>query len=115
MSKTDASSIFVNMKFPEFMNTPAKWNKVVEYIDTPYKFDEIAMKILDDDEIDIFQFRDIIVNLAKEVKCLRPEEGELITLLSDTVVDMLDVVEKKAAERFSLIMEKMAADICGKR
>ena len=56
MYESDSSRIFEKMKVPDFLNTSAKWNSVVEYIDTAKKFDEIALRILDDDDIDIYEF-----------------------------------------------------------
>ena len=38
------------------MNTLKKWNALVESIDTSQKFDELSLKILDDDNMDIFEF-----------------------------------------------------------
>ena len=95
------------MNLPEFLNTSAKWSSVVEYIDTAEKFDEIALKILDDDDIDIFEFRDIITKLGNDVKYHRPEDGEFITMLTDTVVEMLNYLTVKSQERFTLLMNKM--------
>ena len=96
------------MKVPEFMNTPEKWNALVESIDTGVKFDEVALKILDDDDIDILEFRDIIVKLSADIKERRPNAGEFITLLTDTVVDMLDFLNKKSEERYRMFMTKMS-------
>ena len=90
------------------MNTPAKWNKVVDSMDSAKKFDDIALKILDDDDINIFEFRDIIVKLSEDVKSRRPECGDLITLLSDTVVELLDFLSVKAMERLTYVMQQMA-------
>ena len=50
------SSKIESMKVPEFLNTPEKWKSVVEDIDTAKKFDDVALKILDDDDIDVFEF-----------------------------------------------------------
>ena len=107
MYETDSSRIFETMKVPEFLNTSTKWSSVVEYIDTAKKFDEICLLILDDDDIDIFEFRDIIIKLGDDVKYRRPKDGEFITLLTDTVVEMLDFLTKKSEERFTLLMNKM--------
>ena len=54
--KIDSENKFDSMKVPEFMNTLEKWNALVESIDTSEKFDELSLKILDDDNIDIFEF-----------------------------------------------------------
>ena len=96
------------MKVPEFMNTSEKWNALVESIDTGAKFDEVALKILDDDDIDFLEFRDIIVKLAADIKCRRPYSGEFITVLTDTVVEMLDFLNKKCEERNRILATKMA-------
>ena len=107
MYQTDATKNFASMKLPEFMNNSAKWFSVVESIDTAKKFDDIALKILDDDNLDIFDFRDIMVKLAEDVKFRRPEDGEFITLLTDTVVELLDYLIVKSQERFEILMSKL--------
>ena len=56
MNETDASIKVESMKLPEFLNTSKKWFAVVESIDTAKKFDDIAMKVLDDDDIDVLEF-----------------------------------------------------------
>ena len=96
------------MKVPEFLNSPAKWNAVVKSIDTPRKFDEVALKILDCDDIDVYEFQDIIVKLSEDVKIHSPQYGEIIALLSDTVVELLDFLAIKAEERFTTVMKKMS-------
>ena len=96
--KIDSENKFDSMKVPEFMNTPEKWNALVESIDTSEKFDELSLKILDDDNIDIFEFRDIILKLSADIRDRRPGSGEYMTLLADTVVDMLEFLIKKSEE-----------------
>ena len=59
---------FDSMKVPEFMNIPEKWNALVESIDTSEKFDELSLKILNDDNIYIFEFRDIILKLSADIR-----------------------------------------------
>ena len=108
MYQSDASRIMEAKNLPEFMNTPEKWSSLVEYIDTAKKFDDIALQILDDDDIDVFDFRDIIVKLGHDIKCIRPKEGEWIMLLTDTVVEMLDFLTKKSQERFQLLVDKLS-------
>ena len=54
--KIDSENKLDSMKIPAFMNTSEKWNALVESIDTAKKFDELALEILDDDDIDIFEF-----------------------------------------------------------
>ena len=107
MYQTDATKNFQSMKLPEFLNNSAKWVSVVESIDTAEKFDDIALKILDDDDIDVFEFRDIIVKLAEDVRFCRPKDGEIITLIADTVVEMLDYLIKKSEERFDILISKV--------
>lgn len=107
MEQTDSTGYFPEMKLPDFLNTPAKWNAVVQDIDTMAKFDNVALHIVDDEDIDIFEFRDILVKLAEDVKVCRPQDGELITLLVETVTDLLDFLAKKSEERFTQIVAKM--------
>lgn len=112
MADVDSTSVFErcifgSLKMPLFLNTHAKWNSVVESIDTLFKFDEIALRILDEDDIDIFDFRDIVAQLAEDVKEKRPRDGEMITVLSDTISDMIDFLVKKADERLTKVMEKL--------
>ena len=95
MNETDASIKVESMKLPEFLNTSKKWFAVVESIDTAKKFDDIAMKVLDDDDIDVFEFQDIMIQLADDVKDCRPNDGEFIT-------------EFISEERFINLINKMA-------
>ena len=106
--KIDSENKFDSMKVPEFMNTPEKWNASVESIDTSQKFDELSLKILDDDNIDIFEFRDIILKLSADIRDRKPGSGEYITLLADTVVDMLEFLIKKSEEQCMLLMKALA-------
>ena len=96
-----------DMKMPEFLNTKEKWDSVVESIDCVYKFDMLAVKILDEDDIDVFEFRDILRLLANDVKKKRPYDGEFITLITETICEMLDFMVKKSDEMFSRVLEKM--------
>ena len=106
--KIDSENKFDSMKVPEFMNTPEKWNALVESIDTSEKFDLLSLKILDDDNIDIFEFWDIILKLIADIRDRRPGSGEYITLLADTVVDMLEFLIKKSEEWCMLLMKALA-------
>ena len=56
MNETDASIKVESMNLPEFLNTSEKWFAVVESIDTAKNFDDISLKVLDDDDIDVFEF-----------------------------------------------------------
>ena len=62
----------------------------------------------DNDNIDIFEFRDIILKLSADIRDRRPGSGEYITLLADTVVDMLEFLIKKSEERCMLLMKALA-------
>ena len=106
--KIDSENKFDSMKVPEFMNTPEKWNALVESIDTSEKFDELSLKILDDDNKDIFEFRDIILKLSADIRDRRPASGEYITLLANTVIDMLEFLIKKSEEQCMLLMKALA-------
>ena len=68
MNKLDsvkiAEGLSKNVKMPEFLDTVDKWNKVVMSIDSVKKFDDLALKLLEDDEVDVFQFHDILLKLA---------------------------------------------------
>ena len=95
------------MKLPEFLNNSAKWVSVVESIDSEQKFEDLALKILDDDDIEVTEFRDLLMRLAEDVRFCRPEDGELITSLADTVVDLLDFMIEKSEERLAGLLNKM--------
>ena len=82
-----------NVKMPEFLDTLDKWNEVVLSIDSVKKFDDLALKLLEDDEVDVFQFHDILLKLA-DVRILRPNDGEIITFIADTITDMLEFLVK---------------------
>lgn len=102
------TTIFDVLKLPPFLNTQDKWNAVVESIDSAYKFDEIALQILDDDDLDIFDFRDIISALGQDVKNRRPGDGPMITLLTETITDILDFLFQKSEERLTKLIKKMS-------
>ena len=106
MNETDASIKVESMKLPEFLNTSEKWFAVVESIDTAKKFDDIAIKVLDDDDIDVFEFQDIMIQLADDVKDHRPNDGEFITSLTDTIIDLIDYLVWKSEERFINLINK---------
>ena len=97
-----------SLKMPLFLNTQAKWDAVVESIDTVFKFDEMALRILDEESIDIFDFRDIICQLGEDVKKNRPEDGEIITMLTFTITDLLEFLMKKSEERLNKVFDNMA-------
>ena len=94
MNKSDSAKITEglskNVKMPEFLPTLDKWNEVVLSIDSVKKFDDLALKLLEDDEVDVFQFHDILLKLAEDVRILRPNDGEIITFIADTITDMLE-------------------------
>ena len=78
-----------NVKMPEFLDTLDKWNEVVLSIDSVKKFDDLALKLLEDDEVDVFQFHDILLKLAEDVRFLRPNDGEIISLHSLQILSLI--------------------------
>ena len=104
MNKSDSVKITEglskNVKMPEFLDTIDKWNQVVLSIDSVKKFDDLALKLLEDDEVDVFQFHDILLKLAEDVKMLRPDVGEIITFIADTITDMLEFLVKTTTEKY---------------
>ena len=58
MKKSDsvkiAEGLSKNVKMLEFLDTLDKWNEVVLSIDSVKKFDDLALKLLEDDEVDVF-------------------------------------------------------------
>ena len=109
MNKSDsvkiAEGLSRNVKMPEFLDSLDKWNKVVMSIDSVKKFDDLALKLLEDDEVDVFQFHDILLKLA-DVKMLRLDDGEIITFIADTITDMLEFLVKTSTEKYMQILEK---------
>ena len=65
------------------------------------------MKVLDDDDIDVFEFLDIMIQLADDVKDCRPNDGEFITSLTDTIIDLIEYLVWKSEERFINLINKM--------
>ena len=108
MNETDASIKVESMNLPEFLNTSEKWFAVVESIDTAKKFGDTALKVVDDDDIDVFEFRDIMTQLANDAKDCRPNDGEFITSLTDTIIDLIDYLVRKSEESFINLINKMA-------
>ena len=49
-----AEGLSKNVKMPEFLDTLDKWIEVVLSIDSVKKFDDLALKLLEDDEVDVF-------------------------------------------------------------
>ena len=47
------------------------------------------------------------MRLAEDVQFCRPEDGELITSLADTVVDLLGFLIQKSEERLATLLNKM--------
>ena len=118
MNKSDsvkiAEGLSKNVKMPEFLDTVDKWNKVVMSIDSVKKFDDLALKLLEDDEVDVFQFHDILLKLAEDVKMLRPDDGEIITFIADTITDMLEFLVKTSTEKYMQILEKACKSLDAK-
>ena len=112
MNKSDsvkiAEGLSRNVKMPEFLDSLDKWNKVVVSIDSVKKFDDLALKLLEDDEVDVFQFHDILLKLAEDVKMLRPDDGEIITFIADTITEMLEFLVKTSTEKYMQILERHA-------
>ena len=103
-----AEGLSKNVKMPEFLDTLDKWNEVVLSIDSVKKFDDLALKLLEDDEVDVFQFHDILLKLAEDVRFLRPNDGEIITFIAGTITDMLEFLVKTSTEKCMQILEKHA-------
>ena len=118
MKKSDsvkiAEGLSENVKIPEFLDTLDKWNEVVLSIDSVKKFDNLALKLLEDDEVDVFQFHDILLKLAEDVRFLRPNDGEIITFIVDTITDMLEFLVKTSTEKYMQILEKVCKNVDAK-
>ena len=48
-----------------------------------------------------------MIKLGNDVKFERPQDGEFITMLTDTIVELLDFLTKKSEERFSFLMNQI--------
>ena len=96
---------------PEFLDTLDKWNEVVLSIDSVKKFDNLALKLIDDDNIDVFEFHDILQKLAEDVKFVRPHDGEVITYIAETVNDMLNFLIQKSAKRYEDLVQKACGNV----
>ena len=118
MKKSDsvkiAEGLSKNVKVLEFLDTLDKWNEVVLSIDSVKKFDDFALKLLEDDEVDVFQFHDILLKLAEDVRILRPNDGETITFIADTITDMLEFLVKTSTEKYMQILEKVCKNVDAK-
>ena len=109
-----AEGLSKNVKMPEFLDTLDKWNEVVLSIDSVKKFDDLALKLLEDDEVDVFQFHDILLKLAEDARFLRPNDGEIITFIADTITDMLEFLVKTSTEKYMQILEKACKNVDAK-
>ena len=115
MNKSDsvkiAEGLSKNVKMPDTID---KWNQVVVSMVSVKKFDDLALKLLEDDEVDVFQFDDILLKLAEDVKMLRPDDGEIITFITDTITDMLEFLVKTTIEKYMQILEKACKNLDAK-
>ena len=93
---------------PEFLDTLDKRNKVVTSTDSVKKFDDLALKV------DVFQFHDILLKLAEDVKMLRPDDGEIITFITDIITDMLEFLVKTSTDKYMQILEKACKNLDAK-
>ena len=109
-----AEGLSKNVKMPEFLDTLDKWNEVVLSIDSLKKFDNLGLKLLEDDEVDVSQFHDILLKLAEDVRFLRPNDGEIITFITDTITDMLEFLVKTSTEKYMQILEKACKNVDAK-
>ena len=100
-----------SVTLPEFLDTLDKWNEVVLSIDSVKKFDDLALKLIDDDNIDVFEFHDILQKLAEDVKFVRPHDGEVITYIAETVNDMLNFLIQKSAKRYEDLVQKACGNV----
>ena len=92
-------------KLPEFLNTRHKWDNAIADIDTFQKFDELALKILNCEGMDTFLFRDLINDLAFDVKKLYPETGHIITDLTKSVNILADAMMKTILDIGTTMMD----------
>ena len=53
------------INLPEFLNTEEKYNKMIHEVDTLYKFEEIFLKLLSDEKLDMSS----IMTLMKIIEC----------------------------------------------
>ena len=96
--------------WPEFINTKEKWEKVVRSIDSAVQFDKVAIKILDDDNIDILQFQQIVHELAKDVQAMNPVMGHIFTDLIHVVDNLIQYLQMEAKMRMSRLDEMFPVD-----
>ena len=52
---------------PEFLNTEEKYNKLIHEVDTLHKFEEIFLKLLDDDTLDMSTILTLMKVIERDV------------------------------------------------
>ena len=100
MDRMDCSRMLESMEMPKFLNTPAKWYSVVEYIDNENKLNEIALKILDDDQINVIDFINVMVKLGEDLKYRRSDNRKLILVVMENLLELMDFVMDMMNEEF---------------
>ena len=93
---------------PLFLNTPEKWMRVVVATDTHEKFDDLACKILEEDDIDPFEFRTLINDLAVDIKRVHPLSGHIITDLIKSINALTDSMIELMPTKISVDEKKLA-------
>ena len=73
-----------DIKIPEFLNTQEKYNKVIHEIDSIKKFEDIVLKLLDDESLDM-------TDVVKLMKIL--ERDVILVNKLDEIKHLLDITE----------------------
>ena len=55
------------INLPEFLNTEEKYNKMIHEVDTLYKFEEIFLKLLSDEKLDMSSIMTLMKIIKRDV------------------------------------------------
>ena len=100
------ASFMRHKKLPTCLNTQQKWDEIVFLTDNYKKFDEIALEVLDDGDIDVFEFQEIMKDLTNDIYKLRPESARKITDLMHVVDEFIVFLKQKVDERVKSVHKK---------
>ena len=58
---------FKSYYLPEWLSSQCKWDGIVKELNSRAKFDAFALKVLDEDKINVFDFHSLMSDMARDV------------------------------------------------
>lgn len=75
---------------PDFLNSKEKWDNVLFETDTVVKFEQVVMKILEDERVDVLDFYCLVKALGDSIDLIHEKIG--IKKLTDVVDSMMKYI-----------------------